>query len=391
MAGRLLGRLGSGYLPKNPSQAATNTWWDSTIIGTWYEIPNSSPSLLSIPALPGVKQGDGPRVLFDHWSGMAYREATKELLVCGGGHSNYAGNAVIGISLAEASPTWTIHTANSHPDDIIPASPFVPSPNGDPGYRRYLDGAITSYHSYTSNHYNDLYDELWVCGVGAYWGNGNGYGNHVERWSYQTKEWLPIEDCTLEATGFGYSGTGRCQHPVTKDVYAVQVGTSVLRRINFSDYTFTTIAGTNGGTEIDTPLAIDPTRSRLLKAPSHSVTSWRELNISTGADRVITLTGTLPPSNLSQCKLMYDSIGDRYIACTRTFALYAITPSLASTTWASSLISVTNTPPDAISSLNPAQSGINGLFDRAMFIPELKGIVIVPQYLSNVWFLRLYD
>src|SRR6516225_3263064 len=80
--------------------------------GTWYEFPNSHLSSV----VPSPAPAGDPANIMNAWSGGVYDTDREQLIIWGGGHSDYSGNEVYSFGpLTSATPTWQRLTDPSEP------------------------------------------------------------------------------------------------------------------------------------------------------------------------------------------------------------------------------------------------------------------------------------
>lgn len=142
-----------------------------------YEIPNSNISV----AFQNFSGQYGSSIGVYAYSGGAYDTKRGTLMISGGGHNDYNGNAVYGFSpYASETPTWSrIKAATSPPNGSDPGQRYPDQcPNGDPA----------ASHTYYSILYDAYNDTLVLYGLTAYFGAG-GVSRRVRKMNLATRTW----------------------------------------------------------------------------------------------------------------------------------------------------------------------------------------------------------
>jgi hypothetical protein len=344
--------------------------WPTSSLNTWQEIPNTNWESLSYTLNFGLYS----RV--EAWGCLSLKTNRSEIWLFGGGHNNGNNNSITRAVLGVDSPYVEVIDAGS--------------PVAQEGVRRYPDGKPTSLHGYFNHYYLDSRNEFVIHSPSSFFNNSDGSGGAsvIERFNANTGTWYDTADCPAIPAGLGF-GASKCKHPTTDDIYGVIVGFSnpsqggKLIRTNASDLT-TTIVGNvgpsltaNGGA-----MDIDPTRSRILRAPDAVSTSWHTIDLATATRTYVTITG--PASSITSgtgIRIQYDSIGDRFLVMKTDLTLYAIDAN----TWVSTTITLSGTPPATMVGHQD-----NTIMAKMLFVPALKGFVIWTRHNANGRYVRLY-
>lgn len=147
--------------------------------GTGYEIPNS---LVSV-AFQEFAGRYGYQMGVYAYSGGCYDTKRGQLLINGGGHNDFNGNAVYGFSLySSENPKWQLIRPSTSPPVGTDPTKIYPDtcPNGDP----------TATHTYNQIIYDEHNDKLVLCGLSAYFGGG-GISARIRALDLTTKTWDP--------------------------------------------------------------------------------------------------------------------------------------------------------------------------------------------------------
>jgi hypothetical protein len=144
-----------------------------------YQIPNSDVAV----AFQNFAGQYGGHISVFAYSGGAYDTRRGMLLISGGGHNDYNGNAVYGFSpYASNTPAWIrVRGSTSPPNGSDPTSSFSDQcPNGDPA-------ASHTYYSIIYDRYNDA---LVLYGLTSYFGS-RGVSRRVRKMNLTTRVWDP--------------------------------------------------------------------------------------------------------------------------------------------------------------------------------------------------------
>lgn len=345
------------------------TYAANTTVGNWLSIPNTRFELSTQnPPLPFPYALSGPRRIIDAWGGIAYRKNGSKIIAWGGGHNDYSGNDMYEFSAGDDSPSWSL------------IKPYTPESQIVQSVRRYNDGNPVSIHSYYCLHFIDQMDELVVLGLEAVYFSGNSPFSVAERFDYPTKTWRSVGLCPT-VPFCSAAGTGKAKHPVTEEIWYVDVfGGEHLRKYNPLTQVATDVGATSlpGGNSIYRALCIDPVRNKLVMSKFYgNQGQWISLDMTTRVPAVMNLTGDAITAAQSG-SLEYDSIGDRYLYIDPSMNVYAINPSTNAVT---RLVLGGDTPP----------ATLVGFHSRTKFCAELKGLISVPAATSNVFYARLYS
>jgi hypothetical protein len=344
--------------------------WPTSSLNTWQEIPNTNFESLSYNLTFGLYGR------IEAWGCLALKTNRSEIWCFGGGHNNTNSNAITRAVLGVDSPYVEMVCQDS--------------PTAQENVRRYPDGKPTSVHGYFNHYYLNTRSEYVVHAPSSYFSNTDGgqAANVLERYNESTGTWYDIADCPSVPAGTTF-GASKCKHPTTDDIYSVVVGFlnpalgGRLIRTNASDLTTVTVGSVGpSGTANGGAMDIDPTRSRILRAPDGVSTSWHTIDLATATRTNVTITG--PASSITSgngLRIQYDSIGDRFLLMKTDMTLYAVDAN----TFVSTTITLSGTPPAAM-----AGHQDNAIFGKMLFVPALKGFVIWTRHNANGRYVRLY-
>ena len=322
-------------------------WRRNIPLNTWTEIT-------------GTTYGNGA---IDAWGGLALKPSTSELItVAPGGHFDSSYNGADSIALSANTPTWVNRYAGSAATENV---------------LYYADGTPTSRHHYYHIHYIESEDSVLLAGCRYGYGGGTPTGPGMDLFSLQTNSYKPrytfpdIPDVNYgivkDGQGRIWTTSGRRFDPITKTWTATGLG---LWRF---------------------PAAYDSNRNVLFSMQFgdgqgyNSGLNANKINVSTSVQSAITINASSAytawlAAAPAYAALDYDADNDRFLFYHggETGKVYVITPS-SGTTWDMSVLSTTGTP-----AATPG-AGIN---KRFLYVPNLKGFVLMPSSSANLWFLR---
>jgi len=367
----LAGRFGGGFagavqlggvaLAGSFDGPVTPTWLQSQPLNTWVEIAGTS--------------GAGGASI-DAYSGMTLRPDTSELFIAlAGGHQDSSDNRVVSLRLTDNAPAWTLR----NPSSTVFAE--------DVAY--YPDGKPSSRHTYGHLHWSATKQRLVTLGARFVFGQPGEQQPTVDTFNPVTNTWdaagtNPNAPAgwygeVLDANGDGWSfltpalgarkwtaSTGAWSDP------GVTVPTGWVRR----PWVLDTLRGSLFGlcwkdneNQGSAPTAVNAVR--------HSGTT--QTAITFNASAALTQFQTDQSYYAGMC---YDADNDRFLWYSGQGAaagrVYVITPN-AGTVWDMSILSASGSLPGT-----PA-SGLNA---RIIYVPSLKGVVVLTKSADNLRFMR---
>ena len=351
---------------------ALPSWVAGLALNTWYEIPNTN--LNSVDHSPLPPGAIGARAKIDAWTSLLldYRNSTV-LSVAGGGHTDYAGNEVNVLKLETETPAWS--------EVLIPTATANIQFGVQVSY--YLDGRPAARHHYYGITLNEIDDRVMLFS-GSFWETG-GFLAVISSYNIAANSYNSSSEHPASTTdAASAAGVG---DPFTGNTY--MMGDNFYR-YQRSDDTWASI--TPGG---DGPpsyayyiaTAFDTKRNRALFAgTSNAGLSVRSLYTvgSPGTMDDVTLTGG-DAANITgdENAMTYDPVLDVYLYRRSTATggtLYKIN---------AETFAVTTLATSGGAGI-PAVPG-NHLFNKFFYVPRLGGVVLVPDYDGNAWFLRTSD
>jgi hypothetical protein len=358
---------GGGSLP---------AWRSGQSVNEWREIPNTKIS--STPTyLYGASGGTISKVLA--WIGWSLDQRNSRLYsVSNGGHDNYWGNEVDMCDLEQDAPAWSELVTSSLQADV--------TLNSD----RYADGRPASRHSYYTQQFIESLNRAVMVGVGSKSKSGNP-GASFDAFNPSTNLFDAAN--TFASLPFGLSGNGWtvAKHPTTEDIYSWAVNDRVYKWTKGTPGSWAAISGFTPNTaEGGAVAAIDPTRgaSGTMLVAGGAAPLHHTVDLATGAFTAITFTGTDAAqvnSGYVDMGLIYHPVLDKFLAIRGEAGcpISVVDPVSFDVT----RLSVTGN-----GSLPEAHDvfGAKAVYTRALYVPNLSGIVWGPQFNENLWFLRTH-
>jgi len=354
---------GSGATTAAPPPPLANlpAWVNALAPGAWFEIPNTKMS--SVVPSP-VPPGNGPNSKVGAWTSFVVDTRTSKVYsVANGGHNDYAGNEVDVLDVERDVPLWRQVLAPTPSSQLTNCQSY------------YSDDRPASRHSYYGVTFNEIDDRIMLFG-GAEWCASGAFHTAISSYNIGPNSWSPANTHPNVASAFG-GVAAYSLNPLTGDVYATRG--FHFGRWNRSTNTFTTLPDAPVAGD-EAMSAMDTTRGRILilgglnPKPNH-------YTISSDSFTSITLTG----ANAANASgggnaLVYIAAIDRFLVRLRGLggAVYQVHPSTFEVT------------PFATTGGGSIPATQNGPYNKFLYVPRLGGVVYVPTYGGNAWFLRVH-
>ena len=414
--GRALGAFSPGEiaipplsqpLPQPQQQPA---WNRGQLAGEWREIPGSAMAL-SIPmntvtTTDGRTAIVGPSSRMRAWCGLSIDTRNSNVWsVANGGHGDYFGNECLKIDLMADAPAWVEWFAGSSgPVVNMTGSP----PPTDSSYARYLDGQPPSTHSYFGQQFMERHNRAMRLG-GSTGGNGTPFTtmdafNTTLPQGANGYELLGTYPGVFSADGGpgGYSPGIEfccCKDPRTEQIYSISGqtlwrftpntsglgGQSVKLDVKFP----TSINSGNAGST-----AIDTKRNRLYWTHGYggadsykpSIVDLDNMTWTVREHPTSAAAADLATRGLNGLGLVYVPMIDAYLLRgkqngSKVYRVDAETFEVAfmPTTGGAAL-------PAAEDASDVKQENV---YNRWLWVPQLRGVVYFPGHPFNGWFLQL--
>lgn len=360
------------------SAAAAAGPLDSVAAGTWYQFSSSRLDAVGPTNLP-----DGYlNAVIIAWSGGAYDSDRDQLIVWGGGHTDYAGNEVYSFGpLNGATPAWKRLTN--------PSSPAANNTN------YASDGRPVARHTYNLLTYLPApRNQMMSCAIGSMYSNGNS-GNAVDFYDFTVdgmsgQPWSkgalpPAPDYGIGGICVEHQTTGQVWfHGSTSDGAALQKYDPATNA--WTKYASLYLEPAQTG-------AIDPDHNLLITTGGgHGIRMW-DLNNPSADSVVVTSAGVKDIESATYPGLVYDTVNHHFVGWSGGSTVYTLTPPSNPKTgtwqWATIALasgnSVTPTAPAGV-----RNSGyVIGTFGRFRYVPSSQGVVVVNSTDENVFFFKL--
>ena len=361
-------------------------WLSAMPINTWATpgsntISSVDPSLDAAvnPNYPGIapwKGVTGTVSVVTAWSGAAWDETNKRLLITGGGHADYAGNEVYAWGAATATfsrlnnPTGAIGNTGTLSDGLDATNPA------------YFDGRPRSAHTYGNLPMRN--GEMWNFQGSTY---VSGFGI-CGAWKFVGNDWVRNGTTTF---GAGYGST---LYDPSRGKF-IRIGASNSQPTWYdpvADSTTQMARWTNN--DAQEMYGVIDTRRDLVVQFSKYVTL---LKLDDSSDAVVaTQVGTVPnwaamnvPGNSSWAGLVYDYANDRYLVWAGGSSIYVLTPPAigqnpltANWVWSTLAPAVGNT-------ITPSNTGVAGTYGRFWHSPSLNCVGVVNSVTEQMHVFRL--
>lgn len=328
-------------------------WRRNIPLNTWTEIT-------------GTTYGNGA---IDAWGGLALKPSNSELItVAPGGHGDSSYNGADSIALSANTPTWVNRYAGSAATENV---------------LYYADGTPTSRHHYNNIHYIEAEDSVLLAGCQFGYGGGTPTGPGMDLFSLATNSYKPrytfpdapfngVYGRVLDGAGRVWTNSGDRFDPVSKVWTDVSGTIHPIWRM---------------------PVAFDSNRNLIVNFQwgdgfgSGSGLYAVKIDSSSGSHSNITINSSAAytawlAAAPAYAAMDYDADNDRFLFYHggETGKVYVITPN-SGTAWDMSVLSTAGTP----ASTPASGAGIN---KRFLYVPNLKGFVLMPKSSANLWFLR---
>lgn len=328
------------------------TWLQGMPLNTWTEISGTS--------------GAGGSAI-DAYSGFCLKPSNSEIIIAAaGGHSDSSDNGVYSLRLSDNDPSWATRRASS-------------TPTADVFY--YADGRPTSRHIYQYIHYIESIDSVLLAGCNFGFGPNTPTHGGMDLFDLQTNDWK---------ARYTYADNPGAGYGVVQDGNAC-IWTNGGRKFDTATNTWTT----PGASILRFPTTYDSARNLIFSMCYGDGQGFNlelglqayKVDASTGASTVVTFNSSAALTALiaaqpTYAAMDYDPLLDKFLFYHggEPGKVYTITPN-AGTAWDMGVLTTSGTP-----ALTPA--GGSGINKRFVYVPAYKGVVLLPQASSNLYFLR---
>jgi hypothetical protein len=351
-----------------PPPNANPKWLSGAAVNQWVAL--QSPSVANVAPNPSPPGNSGVGAVTDAWCGAALRKTGSYFILHGGGHADYAGNEIYGLSLEADSPVWQRVWGPTPNSQIVENSYY------------YADGNPAPIHTYGRLQYDDQRDVLMRFGNGQYPVGGVGPG--VDGWQWGSSKWFPQGTFQFHpSTGQTfYEGMGYTKDP-SGNVYGVN---SLVRYVwRHATQTFDTPPISNRSTDCgQNSMAYDTTRGccwSIQPTTPGKILRW-DVSSSGMPETLMSLTGAAAADiQDAYMGLQYDPIADRLFIFRQSGTLYSVNPA-----------TLTVTPVVPVGSVLPTATSGSGLGtnNKLQYVPNLGGLVLITQWVAPVLFIKTH-
>lgn len=338
-------------------------WVNALAIGEWFAIPGTA--LESVEPSPVPPGNTGPRSKVIAWTSFVVDVRDSTLYSpANGGHADYAGNEVDALALEDDPPRWVARIEPSPAGSVV-----------DGEY--YSDGRPSSRHTYYGLTMDGARNRIMLF-TGARWENGYALGTS-DSFDLVANAWNPAgthPDVPSQVSSL--PGSPFVEDPSTGDVYSFPSWT--VARWNASSNDWTMLLEDAAFSQDSALSALDTARGRVLFVGGDSDVA-RTYTLGTNEMADVSLGGDSGAvAGAGSDAMVYVEAIDRFLVRLEGAGptVYAIDPATFEVTVFATIGG------DAV------PETINGVWRRFLYVPRLHGCVYVPEYETDVWFLRVH-
>ncbi|MEM1439246.1 MAG: hypothetical protein AAF545_05190 [Pseudomonadota bacterium] len=347
--------------------------------GTWVEFPASN--LEDVAPNPSAS-GNLDAVVFA-WSGGVFDTDRDQLIVWGGGHTDYSGNEVYAFGpMAGGDPSWSRLTNPTLP----------PAKNVNRG----TDGRPVSRHTYNLIDYLPApHNRMMSCAVGSQYQNGYSTAG-VDFFDFEDLQagqepWSPGPNPPQTSNAY----EAFCVYDaVTDSVWFHDTGKNASRLMRYDLANNSWSAHVKNNFPEDQTAAIDPVRHLLVSVGEGKVRVW-DLDNPGASAVIVTTAGPQTVENGKAPGFVYDPVNDQFVGWHNSDSVYTLSiptdPQGGTWQW-------NQVPLDASNQITPTQVAgirqagyITGTYGRFRYVPSAHGVVLVNAVDENVFFFKLPD
>lgn len=362
-------------------------WMAGMRVGEWRQIPRTAPASLGDAPFAGTYGSVASHLAY---SGAALKRDGSWLLQFGGGHADYSGNDVIGISLEADAPAWRVlRRPTVPPDPTFWTNRTHPEFKGIWWDAHHLpDGRPASRHSGWALQYIDADERLMSFYDTSAFGTSSTTTTHVDAFRWVDKDWDSINAWQSLPGRFATSYPWTVKDPASENVY-VGVANAIYRW-NRSDGSFSPIYRSESWAIDHGVAGIDAARNRLIIIgvwnDSTRVTA-QVIRLSDGQKVFVKLIG--PFADRMVTPLQVSGRGFDWCPDLGKFVFFpddGHTYTLDPATFNVDRLPVSGAAPPAASRYS-AENG-SGIHGRFRYVPRLRGFVYLSSWKADLWFLK---
>ncbi len=336
----------------------TPAWMQSLPTLTWHTLPTKVADAQAGLASPG-----GNPVNICAWSGACVKTSGSVVLLCGGGHVDYAGNEVYALRLADDVPVWKL------------LRPPTASVTTDVAY--YSDGRPSSRHTYWALFWLETRQRMVMPGCTAPWGHVTPNFPVMDGFNPATNDYDPAGTfATMNARP--YAGITTVKDDLDNIYVHIANRGDLVKWIQATN-TWSSL-GNRSAYNIDTPYCHDPVRHRIVRFSAGDAPPMY-LDLAARAKEVpITFRGPFASKAGRNGTVVWCPDRQSFLIYKwNETNVYECDPS----GFQVSQVAVGGVPP-----VLAAADGNGNLYGRFAYVPELKGCVVIPGADKPVSFFR---
>jgi len=303
----------------------------------------------------------------DAWNSLVVDPVTSRVYnVAAGGHNDYAGNEVEYLDLNKAVPNWVLALAPTPNSQLSNCGSY------------YGDGRPAARHSYYGITYSPEGRRIFLLG-GAHWCERGGFHDAISSYNLDSNTYSSSSAHGSWDTE-GAIVPGCCADPSTGDVYVLHNWKIGRWRPRTNTWTGNLNASGPSSYGEYTCSAYDSTRGRAFFLGGSSGTN-HTYTPATNAMAAVTLNGSAAGVVKGDERgMVYVPAIDAFLVRSRGSGgtVYRIN---AGTFECTAL---------ATTGGGSVPSTTNGPYNKFLYVPQLRGVIYVPTYDGNAWFLRLH-
>lgn len=352
--------------PEMPPESAMPAWRKGMAVGEWREIAGTAMATAPMAVRTHPKLSySGPKAKVIAWTGFALDTRDSSLYsAASGGHMDYAGNEVNRLALGEDAPAWTEPRPATPVEQVLMNAPY------------YADGRPTSRHSYYGTWVDEVRGRVMLIG-GSRWGDGSSPGT-MDGYDIAKLDWDKAGTYAVPGKQFDpLIGSAIVDDRRSGDAYAFS-NWNVNRWDSAGNRWEQLIASSRIYGQY-AAAALDTKRRRVFVLGG-SGKAHAYLDLAAKKVVEVPISGTAAEALLRGRGngMVYDVLLDAYLV--HTGEAGGTVHRIDAQTFKLEALPVTG------GAGQPATS--NGVWRRFLYVPRLKGVVYVPAYDGNVWFLR---
>lgn len=332
--------------------------------GHWVEVPHSRLRAVA----PSESPGGNVAKAVEAWSGGALDTKRNQMLVWGGGHSNYAGNELYAFQL----------------DEMRWARLSDPSPADDSKAAVYPDGQPRSRHTYNYIEYVPAWDRLVSFGGSGPWPRGGGeFTREISEFDFDRRTWITGVRPPVPPGGSMIAAIARID-PSSGDVYFIPGAKGALMRLDTRTQQWHGGWG-RGYLTAHATAAIDPVRRVMVAVGkgasdgSGQIWLWNLDKPSAPTSLVGRTTGDRSVEKAMAPGFVYHPASRKFVAWIGGTDVYTFDPERLE--WRRVPAAIDNV-------VDPGPQSLRGTYGRFQYVESLDAFVLVNDVDQNVFLLR---